>query len=257
MSQVTFRAGDLLFQEGDPSNHAFLLESGSVEILRGYPEAPRTLGMISAGEVFGEMGLIDERPRRGTARAVTDGQVTKLTREEFSSLLLSDPQRCLRYLRSLFERLRQLEAQLHPSTESDASREGKTTGKFELRLFPLSRHTAGILDPEGLAISTFPFRIGRANEARESQPLDLNDLWLLDKSPFSVSRNHAVFDLIDGNRYIVRDRGSHLGTIVNQKPIGGKSLIREAELEEGDNVIVLGGRSSPFQFRAVLQRVSK
>jgi CRP-like cAMP-binding protein len=256
MPQLTFRPGDLLFQEGEPSTHAYLLERGSVEIVRGYPNAPRPVGTVAAGEVFGEMGLIDDRPRRNTARAATEVQVTVLTRDEFSSLLLSDPQRCLRYLRSLFERLRDLEARLHPEAESAAPREGKTSGKFQLRLYPLSRYAAGILDEGGVEINTFPFRLGRASEARERDAIDLNDIWLLDKAPFNVSRNHAAFDLVEGGRYVVRDRGSQLGTIVNEKLIGGKSLAREAELEEGDNVVILGGRSSPFQFRAVLGRVS-
>jgi len=255
MPRATFKAGELVFKEGEPSDHAFLLESGTVEILRGYPDAPRAVGTVGPGEVFGEMGLIDDRPRRGTAKAVTDVQLTRLTREEFSRVLLSDPQQCLQYLRSLFERLRVLEAQLDSAAGPAAPREGKATGQFKLTLFPVGEHAAGLLSEKGVVISTFPFRLGRASEAREPGALDLNDLWLLDRPPFNVSRNHMAFDLAGDSRYVVRDRGSQLGTTVNEGRIGGDSPAREAELREGDNVIVLGARGSPFRFRAVLGRV--
>lgn len=255
MQQVAFRSGDVLFQEGDPSDHAFLLESGTVEILRGYPTQPRPVGRVSPGEVFGEMGLIDERPRGGTARAVSDGKATRLGRDEFSQLLVSDPPRCLAFLRSLFERLRQLDAQAHGATDPTGPGEGRKAGQFRLSLHPLSRKAASILDQQGVVIETFPFRLGRANEAHEFEAIDLNDLWLLDNPPFNVSRNHASFELIAGSRYVVRDRGSNLGTVVNEKVIGGRSSSKEADLDVGDNVVILGGRSSPFQFRVVLERV--
>jgi hypothetical protein len=178
-----------------------------------------------------------------------------VTRDEFARLLVSDPPACVPFLSRLFERLRELDARQHPSAESAGPRDGKTTGKFQLRLFPLSRYAVSVLSEVGLPINTFPFRLGRASEAREPSAIDLNDLWLLDKSPFNVSRNHMAFDLVGDNRYVVRDRGSHLGTIVNENLIGGRSSAKEADLEEGDNVIILGARNSPFQFRAVLERV--
>lgn len=256
MQEVAFRSGDVLFQEGERGDAAYLLESGTVEILRGYPAQPRPVGKVGEGEVFGEMGLIDERPRGGTARAATDGRATKLSRDEFSQLLVSDPPRCLPFLRSLFERLRQLEERTLAATDPTGPGEGRKSGQHHLTLHPLSRHTASILDEKGFVIETFPFRLGRASEAREREAIDLNDLWLLDKPPFTISRNHATFELAGGTRYFIRDRGSHLGTTVNEKQIGGKSSLKEADLEEGDNVVILGGRSSPFQFRVVLERIA-
>ena len=122
-----------------------------------------------------------------------------------------------------------------------------------LCLWPLSRHTARLLPKEGLLINSFPFRLGRPEEAHENPPPSLNDLWLLDKVPFLVSRNHLTVLLVDGARYVVQDRGSHLGTIVNERKIGGNSPFKEVELEDGDNVIILGHASSPFKFRAAVE----
>jgi pSer/pThr/pTyr-binding forkhead associated (FHA) protein len=107
---------------------------------------------------------------------------------------------------------------------------------------------------DGLRLEQFPFRIGRASEAHEGDPLDLNDLWLLDEEPFHVSRNHLAIDQAGTRRFVVRDRGSHLGIVLNDFPIGGTLPQREAELEDGDNVLIIGGRSSPYQFRLHLER---
>jgi hypothetical protein len=53
---------------------------------------------------------------------------------------------------------------------------------------------------------------------------------------------------------MVKDRGSHLGTVVNEKPVGGRSPNSEVRLEEGDNVIIVGGWMSPYQFRVSVRR---
>lgn len=256
MDIITFKAGEVLYLEGDPSSYALLIESGTVQILQGGSGKPRVVGTVSANEVLGEMGLITEQPRRYTARAVEAGKAVRVTREGFPQLLASDPQRGLRYLGTLFERVRRLEAEVETLRGGQAPAEGRAGGEFRLVLCPLSHLTASILPPEGFVISTFPFRIGRASEAHEPQSLDLNDLWLLDKAPFRVSRSHLAFDLTESGVYVVRDRGSHLGSIVNEEPIGGRSERKTAELSEGDNVVVLGSRSSPFQFRAVLEPVT-
>jgi pSer/pThr/pTyr-binding forkhead associated (FHA) protein len=103
--------------------------------------------------------------------------------------------------------------------------------------------------PEGgLPVTRFPFRIGRATEAHEPDALDLNDLWLLDPPPFNVSRNHMAIDVTDRG-VVVKDRGSHLGTLVNDDLLGGRASARMAELYVGDNVVILGGPKSPYQYR--------
>jgi hypothetical protein len=116
---------------------------------------------------------------------------------------------------------------------------------------PLTRKAAETLPDEGLRVNKFPLRFGRAAAAHEPEGLDLNDLWLLDVKPYNVSRNHCEIDLAHLG-LVVRDRGSHLGCYVNDEHIGGRSAMGYAKLEAGDNVLVLGGRMSPYQFRVTV-----
>ena len=124
---------------------------------------------------------------------------------------------------------------------------------MSVTIHPLSRRAVETLPDEGLLIPKFPFRIGRASEHIEQEPLDLNDLWLLDRQPFNVSRNHVSIEL-QGNSVLVKDRGSSMGTHVNDDFLGGDAKVRQSTLVDGDNVLILGGRTSPYQFRVHVVR---
>ena len=113
---------------------------------------------------------------------------------------------------------------------------------------PLTRKAAETLPDDGLLVTRFPLRIGRASAANEPEAFDLNDLWLLDQRPYNVSRNHCEIHA-DHQGAMVRDRGSHLGCVVNDEPIGGRAGAGYARLHLGDNVLVVGSRMSPYQFR--------
>ncbi|MGF1580910.1 MAG: cyclic nucleotide-binding domain-containing protein [Gemmataceae bacterium] len=257
MIEKTYNPGDLLFQEGDSGEDAFLIKEGSVEILTDYSTTPKRMGVVGPGAVLGEMSLIEERPRSRTARAVDKVAVTRMTRSDFHKLLLSDPERCTSYLRSLFERLRNLEGQLQQLTAQGHEIGMKEAAKLQVKLFPLSRRTAQMLSESGVVISSFPWRLGRASEADEQEAFDLNDFWILDEQPFQVSRNHMLFDCLANGQIVIRDRGSKLGTVVNETVLGGRSHNRkEVELDSGDNVVILGTWKSPWRFRVRVEELN-
>lgn len=237
-----FPAGAVLFCTGDPATHAYLIREGSLELLRGALDQPARLALLGPGEVVGEMSLVEDRPHGLTARAVTAVKVTALTREEFELVLTADPATFRVYLRTLFERLRSLSAQAGGAVVATPA-----TAMPSVTLYPLTPRTAETLPREGLAITKYPFRIGRA-DPDNPDALDLNDLFLPDRAPYNVSRTHALLDLQEG-MVVIQDRGSHLGLYVNQVHVGGHSAAQKAELKKGDNVVIFGGHSSPFRFR--------
>lgn len=246
MNEHQFATGTMIFQPGDAGVRAFLIREGRVELLRTI-ESPAPIAVLGPGEVFGEMSLIEERPHALFARAASAVRAHGLTRDEFEQLLTTDPATFRTYLKTLFERLRLLAAKFE-TAHVDHPPANALANALTVTIHPLTRRAAETLPEEGLAISKFPFRIGRAAEARENDRLDLNDLWLLDHEPFHVSRNHAAINLV-GGAVIVEDRGSTRGTHVNHVHIGVRNPHTHANLEEGDNVVVLGGLASPYQFR--------
>jgi len=254
MTEMPFDAGRIFFRPGDPADRAYQIVEGRVEMTAG---AAR-VAVRGPGDVFGEMSLIEEQPHRLVARAITPGKCTTLTREEFEHSLLADPARARQYLKSLFERLRSLSAQVGTATPAatggvpvalPTGDPAEPPAAVRVIVFPLTRRAAQTLPEDGLLVNHFPLRIGRAPGADDKDDMDLNDLWLLDQKPFNVSRNHCLIDLAADGAVVVRDRGSHMGCEVNDEKIGGKTAGREAKLHPGQNVLVVGGLMSPYQFR--------
>ena len=222
MADRIFEQGEIFFRAGDPGDFAYLIQSGEVELLSGPPENLTRVTKFGPKEVFGDMSLIEERARAFTARAISAGKALSMSRSEFERLLTEDPERCVHYLKSLFERLRTM-AHRHEATAQNGS---AGNAMPVVALYPLTKQAEDSLPAGGLRIPKFPFRIGRASEADEPEPLDLNDMWLIDDYPFNVSRNHLAIEMSVDGEVMIADRGSHLGTLVNDQLLGRTSPVR-------------------------------
>lgn len=86
IDRKVFREGDLIFKKGDEGNQAYLLQAGTVEILTE-TMGGRLLGEIQAGSLFGEMALIDGKPRMATARAKEMCTVIIVSQQAFQEKL--------------------------------------------------------------------------------------------------------------------------------------------------------------------------
>ncbi|HEV8060082.1 MAG TPA: cyclic nucleotide-binding domain-containing protein, partial [Gemmataceae bacterium] len=202
MAERSFQPGEIFFRAGDPGDFAYLIQVGEVELLSGPPENMRRVAKFGPKEVFGDMSLIEERARALTARALSAGKALSMSRSEFERLLTHDPEQCVHYLKSLFERLRTM-AHRHEATAQNGSSQKEMP---LVAIYPLTKQAEDSLPPGGLRIPKFPFRIGRASEADEPEPLDLNDMWLIDSHPFNVSRNHLVIEMSMDGEVMVADR---------------------------------------------------
>ncbi len=88
--RIELKPGEVLFREGDPPDCAFLVQSGSLAITTG-PE-PRLLAEVHAGELLGEMAVIDRSPRTATATAIDLCVLVPITPEQIAERLLNtDP----------------------------------------------------------------------------------------------------------------------------------------------------------------------
>ena len=106
MQTITFKAGDVIIREGDEGDAAYLIVSGEVEVLVG--SGRRRVGALGAGEVFGEMCLIEPGPRSATVRALTDTECRAASAAEFMEMIKDQPDRALAFMKTLVRRLRQM-----------------------------------------------------------------------------------------------------------------------------------------------------
>jgi alkyl hydroperoxide reductase subunit AhpC/uncharacterized protein (DUF924 family) len=109
MRTVRFDAGDTILSEGEAGDTAFLILAGSVEVTIGEGAGAKSVGTLNAGEVFGEMSLIDPGPRSATVKAVTPTECRVTTYDEF---IASDPELSVEFMKTLVRRQRQMNERL-------------------------------------------------------------------------------------------------------------------------------------------------
>ncbi len=118
MQTVAFKAGDTIVAQGDDGDTAFFIVTGSVEVSIGQGKKARTLGVLNAGEVFGEMCLIEPGPRSATVKAATDVECLATSYEEFIKVIQDQPERSATFMKALVKRLRRMN-ELTESVGSD------------------------------------------------------------------------------------------------------------------------------------------
>lgn len=73
LERKTCQAGERIFKEGEEGNRAYVVQAGEVEIIKSTGDKDIVLGTIGKGGIFGEMALIDDKPRMASARAAKGG----------------------------------------------------------------------------------------------------------------------------------------------------------------------------------------
>jgi CRP/FNR family transcriptional regulator/CRP/FNR family cyclic AMP-dependent transcriptional regulator len=85
----------------------YIVESGSVRIhVTGSQGTDLTLAVMNAGDFFGDMSLLDGKPRSASASAVTDSSLIILDRDHFTELVRKRPDAALAVLARVTQRLR-------------------------------------------------------------------------------------------------------------------------------------------------------
>jgi CRP/FNR family transcriptional regulator, cyclic AMP receptor protein len=100
-----FEAGTVLFDEGQPGDFMYVVTTGEVEIRRMVGETERVLAVIPPGEFFGEMAILNSRPRSATAVVRTDSRLLVIEGKTFEAMLRARPEIALRIIKSLALRL--------------------------------------------------------------------------------------------------------------------------------------------------------
>lgn len=255
MQQAKFEAGELLLEQGQPSDDVYQIVSGEVEVFTEHGGRTVVLGQVASGEFLGEMGAIERRPRSASARACGPVTAVRLERWEFVNLISEEPLSAHRLITRLSERLRLVNERLVEASgdarpAASALQPGSASAS-EARIFSGSGALGSVIPPEGIVISAASYNVGRSPEPLESAPARRIDLRLTDHVPYRVSREH--FCIFRENGEIgIRDLGSTLGTRVNGKSLGEHFGTDSELLRPGDNLVVAGGEDSPFVFRVHL-----
>ena len=104
MKTITRRQGDVILTEGEESDDAYIILSGEVEVTKH----GKHLATLGENSLFGEIGLVDNRPRTATCTALTAVTLGTVTKNNYAQLLRNRPEALNPILKLVVERMRNL-----------------------------------------------------------------------------------------------------------------------------------------------------
>ena len=260
---LQYEQGETIIREGDVGESAYLIEDGGVEVSRSEGDRKVVLASLGKGEIFGEMSMIDDCPRGATITATKPTTLSELPRDEFLDQLQAEPEFAVRFLRTIFERLRDANVRVLQLERSDvggagAAEEAVTGGdlpavreapradrRLTVTLEGLTPMAREALPENPYRIEQLPLLIGRACP----DPLVHNHLNFADDPPWQISRHHLKL-VIEQGRLSAVDRGSTLGSKVDGKALGGRyGTPGPISFSEPEGTLVLGVDSSPYKYK--------
>ncbi len=108
----SFRAGQVIYDEGEDGDVLYVIQSGQVELSRQGSEGPRLVARLGAGDFFGEFSVLLGRPRSTRAAAVSSSRLLQLDAATFEAMCVERPEIAIRVIQRLAARAIDLEQRL-------------------------------------------------------------------------------------------------------------------------------------------------
>lgn len=113
---VRFRPGEIICFAGQPAHTFFMIENGEVKRMATGPQGePMLLGILDAGDSFGEQEIVQGLPYQATAQALSEVEIWTISKNDFQQMLEAFPALTLTITRMMADRLSRVQ-QVPPST---------------------------------------------------------------------------------------------------------------------------------------------
>jgi len=251
MKERLIEAGEVIYREGDPGDAVFVVKVGEVEVSRGVSGQLVRLAVLRGGAIFGEMGVLRDRPRSTTVRAVGPVTLIVIPKEAFLATFQRDNPLALSLLQMLCERLLLVDNQLLEQRIYSVA--AVISEIKQIRLLAAAPEVENQIGTDGIVVKVLPFLVGRHKDPGSIEKPAHADLLLHAPNSGQLSRRHFALEDLDG-RLIVRDLQSDLGTVVNGARIASFERSDTADLRFGENRVQAGGLESPYRFHIIVER---
>ncbi len=146
MAEKQYRKGDVIFREGDEGDSFFQIEAGKVEVISNYgKENEVKLTELTAGEIFGEMAVLEGTRRSATIVAAEDVTVKEIFPKELDSYLAEQPEKIIRIMQQISGRIREL---TNDYTEVTAALNAGTAVKNDSLFEKIKKFLSGLNAPK-------------------------------------------------------------------------------------------------------------
>lgn len=259
MERIELNDGEVILEEGAPSDYVYQILAGEVEIYSEQRGETIVLGILGGGDFLGEMGIIERRPRSASARARGSVVIEKLERWEFIQLISDSPVSVHRLIERLSERLRHVSQRLARISAERGTSDGSEAVDDdaanmhgpEVRLHAATETLASEIPAGGIDVASFPFTVGRKPQGDEPLSEIPVQLQIPDTSPYRLSPAHfSIIRADDG--FAIHDLGSARGTSVNGVFIGELFERDICNLDGGENTVIAGGMYSLYGFKILV-----
>jgi CRP-like cAMP-binding protein len=110
--RVVFSDGQELFHQGDPADAAYVIISGSADVLVDAPDGQISVAQVERNDFVGDIAILCDVPRTATVKALTDLETLKILKEQFLELIVEFPEIAVEVLRVMAYRLSKTTSEL-------------------------------------------------------------------------------------------------------------------------------------------------
>jgi CRP-like cAMP-binding protein len=100
-----FTTGDVLFREGDPGDHMYVIQAGAIRITKNVAGTDRVIAILGAGEFLGELAILNDKPRVATATVVSDARCLVIEAKTLESMVTRSGEIAMRLIKRLAKRI--------------------------------------------------------------------------------------------------------------------------------------------------------
>jgi CRP-like cAMP-binding protein len=108
----SYKKDNIIFCEGEPGDELFIIQKGAVKIIKITEDNEILLAVLKVGDIFGEMALLESKPRAAGAVAYEDCTLMAVNRDNFQMMIQTQPQLIARLTTLLSERIWLIYSQL-------------------------------------------------------------------------------------------------------------------------------------------------
>ncbi len=107
-----FPKGTILFKEGDTGDDMYIVNTGKVKIYKEVSGVEKVLAMLGASDFFGEMSLLNKKPRSASAMVEESSKILVINNNTFDTMIRNNGEIAIRIIRVLAKRLEDADTQI-------------------------------------------------------------------------------------------------------------------------------------------------
>lgn len=108
----TYAKGTVLFREGERGEEMFVIQAGKVQVSMKVRGVEKVLSVLQPGEFFGEMAILNSKPRSATAVVAEDAKLLVIDTKTFEAMIRGNSEIALRMIKKLSARLQEADDQI-------------------------------------------------------------------------------------------------------------------------------------------------